>query len=69
MSRLATPSEPEHHPVLSCTIQGSSAFKLDGEGSGKLTLTFDSSQADVVAELYKYYRECEMNVAFIKVAT
>ena len=60
-------TETIDHPVLVASIQGTSAFKLDGDGAGKLTLTFDSSQSDVIAELYKYYRETELHVTFLKI--
>lgn len=53
------------HPVLVCSIQGSSAFKMDGDGSGKLTLTYDATQVDVVTELQKHYREQELHVTFL----
>lgn len=54
------------HPVLTCSIDKRGAFKLDGDGGGSLTISFDSSQANVVAVLYQHYRECTLNAAFIK---
>ena len=69
MARRPLEAPLQKHPVLRCTIQGTSAFKLDGDGAGKLILTFDSSQSDVIAELYKRYRETELHATFIKVAT
>jgi hypothetical protein len=57
----------QDHPVLTCSIDKRGAFKLDGDGGGSLTISFDSSQADVIGVLYKQYRECVLHAAFIKV--
>ena len=69
MARQPLPSEPEHHPVLRCTIEQTSCLKFNGDGSGSLTLRFPGSDTDVATELIKYYRETELHVTFIKVAT
>lgn len=65
---IPPPAEPEH-PVLVCAIQSTNAFKLSGDGSGSLTVHFDSSQADTITEIYKHYRETELHLPFIKVAS
>lgn len=69
MARQPLVSEPEHHPVLRCTIQENSCLKFNGDGSGSLILRFPGSDTDVATELIKYYRETELLVTFIKVDT
>lgn|GEM_PF-7005389 len=68
MSRNVATANADH-PVLVCSIQARSAFKLDGDGGGSLTLHFDATQAQTIAELYLNYRETELHVPFIKVTT
>lgn len=63
------PAIPLEHPVVICSIQESGCVKFNGDGSGKIILTFDSSQAEVVTQLVKQYRETELHVTFIKVET
>ena len=63
------PTDPYEHPVLRCCIQESACIKFNGDGSGKIILTFDGSETSVATELIKHYRETELHVTFIKVAS
>lgn len=66
MTRSKTPEQSLSHPVLLCALQDPGCVKINGDGSGKMTLTFDASQVDVAAELAKHYREQEVHVVFIR---
>ena len=69
MARPPLTDPPTTHPVLRCSIQESGCIKFNGDGSGKIILTFDRSETDVATELIKHYRETELHVTFIKVDT
>ena len=58
-------AQPDY-PVLVCSIERTSAFKMDGEGSGSLLLTFDETQVETVTHLMKHYRMKALHVSFIK---
>lgn len=53
-------------PVLRCSIDRNGAFKMDGDGGGSLTLSYDESQVEILTQLQLGYRMQELLVTFMK---
>lgn len=52
--------------TLRCSIEGPSAFKMDGDGAGQIKLSFPHTEAEQVKELMTGYRECSLLVVFTR---
>lgn len=56
----------ENCVTLICSIEGPTAFKMDGDGSGQIKLTIPPSEIDAMKELMSSYRERGLIVVFTK---
>jgi hypothetical protein len=63
--RRVLSNEPDQ-PVLLCSLEGPSCIKIDGEGSGKITFTFDATQTEVIARLARHYREQFLHLCIVQ---
>lgn len=52
--------------TLICSIEGPTAFKMDGDGAGQIKLTVPPSQLEAMKQLMSCYREKELIVVFTK---
>lgn len=60
------PRRNENAVTLTCSIEGSTAFKMDGDGAGQIKLTVPPSELDAMKQLMSEYRERELIVVFTK---
>lgn len=54
------------HVTLTCSIEGPTAFKMDGDGAGQIKLTVPPSEIEALKQLMSGYRECALIVVFTK---
>lgn len=52
--------------TLLCSIEGPTAFKMDGDGSGQIKLTVPPSEIESLKQLMSGYREHVLVAVFVK---
>lgn len=52
--------------TLICSIEGPTAFKMDGDGAGQIKLTVPPSEIEALKQLMSGYRECALIAVFTK---
>lgn len=54
------------HVTLICSIEGPTAFKMDGDGAGQIKLTVPPSELEALKQLMSSYREKELIAVFTR---
>lgn len=52
--------------TLICSIEGPTAFKMDGDGAGQIKLTVPPSELEALKELMSNYREKVLIAVFTR---
>lgn len=59
-------TRPPENVTLLCSIEGPTAFKMDGDGSGQIKLTVPPSEIESLKQLMSGYREHVLVAVFVK---